>query len=205
MEEGLREIAMDLQVDLAVDLVVVEAQVEAMVEDQPVVGMEVLDVEVVAAVVEDPLGEATVEGALMEEGIVVDHLPGVIMAHLVALAVGAVVVEEVDPLVEIMEEDHPGTIMDLEDQVAGEEDVEDLLEGAVMVSKVTKIKKRNILIFIKLYSRYVVQLLYCFCYRLVISFLSKRKYFFILSCTQSIQFTDLLHSRIIIWKRILST
>ena len=140
MEEGLREIAMDLQVDLAVDLVVVGAQVEAMVEDQPVVGMEVLDVEVVAAVVEDPLGEATVEGALMEEGIVVDHLPGVITAHLVALAVGAVVVEEVDPLVEIMEEDRPEAVMDLEDQVAGKEDVEDLLEAAVMVSKLTKIE-----------------------------------------------------------------
>jgi len=133
MEEDLREIAMDPQVDLVVDLVVVEAQVGAMVEDQPVVGMEVLDVEVVAAVVEDPLGEATVEGALMEVGIVVDHLPGVITAHLVALAVGAVVVEEVDPLVEIMEEDRPEAVMDLEDQVAGEEDVEDLLEAAVMV------------------------------------------------------------------------
>jgi len=133
MEEDLREIAMDPQVDLVADLVAVEAQVVAMVEDQPVVGMEVLDVEVVAAVVEDPLGEATVEGALMEVGIVVDHLPGVITAHLVALAVGAVVVEEVDPLVEIMEEDRPEAVMDLEDQVAGEEDVEDLLEAAVMV------------------------------------------------------------------------
>jgi len=172
MEEDLREIAMDPQVDLVVDLVVVEAQVGAMVEDQPVVGMEVLDVEVVAAVVEDPLGEATVEGALMEVGIVVDHLPGVITAHLVALAVGAVVVEEVDRLVEIMEEDRLEAVMDLEDQVAGEDDVEDLLEAPVMVGDF---------------------------------FLSKRKYFFILSCTQSIQFTDLLHSRIIIWKRILST
>ena len=140
MEEDLREIAMDPQVDLVVDLVVVEAQVGAMVEDQPVVCMKVLDVEVVAAVVEDPLGEATVEGALMEVGIVVDHLPGVITAHLVALAVGAVVVEEVDPLVEIMEEDRPEAVMDLEDQVAGEEDVEDLLEAAVMVSKLTKIE-----------------------------------------------------------------
>ena len=140
MEEDLREIAMDPQVDLVVDLVVVEAQVEAMVEDQPVVGMEVLDVEVVAAVVEDPLGEATAEGALMEVVIVVDHLPGVITAHLVALAVGAVVVEEVDPLVEITEEDRPEAVMDLEDQVAGEEDVEGLLEAAVMVSKLTKIE-----------------------------------------------------------------
>ena len=145
MEEDLREIAMDLQVDLVVDLVVVEAQVEAMVEDQPVVGMEVLDVEVVAAVVEDPLGEATVEGALMEVGIVVDHLQGAITAHLVALAVGAVVVEEVDPLLEIMEEDRPEAVMDLEDQVAGEEDVEDLLEAAVMVSEVTVIERKIIL------------------------------------------------------------
>ena len=130
----------DLQGDLVADLVVVEAQVGAMVEDQPVVGMEVLDVEVVAAVVEDPLGEATVEAALMEVGIVVDHLQGAITAHLVALAVGPVVVEEVDPLVEIMEEDRLEAVMDLEDQVAGEEDVEDLLEAAVMVSKLTKIE-----------------------------------------------------------------
>ena len=144
MEEDLWEIAMDLQVDLDVDLVVVEAQVEAMVEDQLVVGMEVLDAEVVVAVVEDPLGEATVEEALMEVGIVVDHHPVVITAHLVALAVGAVVVEGVDLLVEIMEEDRLEAVMDLEDQVAGEEDVEDLLEATVMVCEVTVIERKII-------------------------------------------------------------
>merc|ERR1712224_419859 len=103
------------------------------------------------AVVEDPLGEATAEGALMEVGIVVDHHPGVITAHLVALAVGAVVVEGVDLLVEIMEEDRLEAVMDLEDQVAGEEDVEDLLEAAVMVCEVTVIERKIILreIFLK--------------------------------------------------------
>ena len=141
MEGDLLEIAMDLQADLDVDLVVAVAQVEAMAEDHPVVGMEILDAEVEVAVVEDPLGEATMEGALMEEGIVVDRLPGVITAHLVALVVGAVVAEGVDPLVEIMEEDRLEGVMDLEDQVAGEEDVEDLLEAAVMVSKLVTIEK----------------------------------------------------------------
>ena len=63
----------------------------------------------------------------------------------------------VDPLVVIMEEDRLEVVMDLEDQVAVEEDVEDLLEVTVMVSELTVIE-RKIEKFIKKLKNYIADM-----------------------------------------------